>query len=164
MSAKSSLTDSPVGFLGRSARQREPFAAPVRKPAIPARLPERRRPRTVSRTRPPIAPLAVAPARVLPADCPVSDDGPGYRLGRWARLSLTLTTVAAAVLLVMSLLPASSTGVRSVTVQQGDTLWSIATDAAGEGDPRGVVDQIRALNGLGDGPLVEGMQLQVPAR
>jgi len=99
---------------------------------------------------------------VLPAECPASDDGAGYRLGRWARLSLTLTTLATAVLLVVSLLPASSTGVQSVTVQPGDTLWSIASAAAGDSDPRGVVEQIRALNGLTGGPLVEGMQLRVP--
>jgi hypothetical protein len=103
-----------------------------------------------------------AAARVLPAECPASDDGPGYRLGRWARLSLTLTTLATAVLLVVSLLPASSTGVQSVTVRPGDTLWSIASAAAGDADPRGVVEQIRALNGLTDGPLMEGMQLRVP--
>jgi len=77
-------------------------------------------------------------------------------------LSLTLTTLATAVLLVVSLLPASSTGVQSVTVRPGDTLWSIASAAAGDADPRGVVEQIRALNGLTDGPLMEGMQLRVP--
>ena len=98
-----------------------------------------------------------------PAECPASDDGPGYQLGRWARLSLTLTTLATAVLLVVSLLPTSSTGVQSVTVQPGDTLWSIASAAAGAADLRDVVEQIRVLNGLGgDGPLVEGMQLRVP--
>ena len=164
MSVQTSITDGPVGFVRRSAPRVAPTGAPrsPRPPRISGPDVERRRSRTVARSRPPIALPSSAPARLLPVECPASDDGPGYRLGRWARLSLTLTTLATAVLLVVSLLPASSTGVRSVTVRPGDTLWSIASTAAGDSDPRGVVEQIRALNGLDDGPLVEGMQLRVP--
>ena len=164
MSVQTSITDGPVGFVRRSAPRVAPIGAPrtPRPPRVGGPDVERRRPRAVSRTRPPIALPPSVPGRVLPAECPASDDGAGYRLGRWARLSLTLTTLATAVLLVVSLLPASSTGVQSVTVQPGDTLWSIASAAAGDSDPRGVVEQIRALNGLTGGPLVEGMQLRVP--
>jgi nucleoid-associated protein YgaU len=164
MSVQTSITDGPVGFVRRSAPRVAPTGAPrnPRRPAVPGPDVERRRPRTVGRTRPPAALPPAVPARVWPAECPAGDGGPGYRFGRWARLSLTLTTLATAVLLVVSLLPASSTGVRSVTVRPGDTLWSIASAAAGEANPRGVVEQIKALNGLTGGPLVEGMRLRVP--
>jgi nucleoid-associated protein YgaU len=166
MSVQTSITDGPVGFVRRSATRVAQTGAPwtPRSPSTPGRDLDGRRSRSAARTRPSIALPPVIPARVLPAECPASDDGPGYRFGRWARLSLTLTTLAAAVLLVASLLPASSTGVQSVTVRPGDTLWSIASAAAGDADPRGVVEQIRALNGLSDGPLAEGMLLRVPTR
>ena len=70
-----------------------------------------------SNVRPQLAPGCPEP---LPA-------GPGYRMGRWARLGMTLTVtlavvVAAATLLGRSGSPASDL----VTVEPGDTLWSVA--------------------------------------
>ena len=53
-------------------------------------------------------------------------------------------------------------GAQSVVVQPGDTLWSIAADAAGTGDVRAVVDRIQALNGLQGTILVPGQVLDLP--
>jgi nucleoid-associated protein YgaU len=53
-------------------------------------------------------------------------------------------------------------GVQSVVVQSGDTLWSIATEAAGTDDVREVVDHIQELNGLEDAVLIPGQVLELP--
>jgi hypothetical protein len=53
-------------------------------------------------------------------------------------------------------------GVQSVVVQPGDTLWSIAGDAAGSADVRDVVDRIQELNGLRGTVLMPGQVLQLP--
>jgi LysM repeat protein len=53
-------------------------------------------------------------------------------------------------------------GDSSVVVRSGDTLWSIAADAAPEEDTRAVVDAIMAVNGLDDVGLAPGQVLQLP--
>jgi nucleoid-associated protein YgaU len=53
-------------------------------------------------------------------------------------------------------------GVQSVVVQPGDTLWSIAGDAAGTDDVRQVVARIQELNGLHGTVLVPGQVLELP--
>ena len=53
-------------------------------------------------------------------------------------------------------------GVSTVVVQPGDTLWSIALQAAPDEDPRGVVDEIVDLNGLGGVGVVPGQVLELP--
>ena len=51
----------------------------------------------------------------------------GYRVGRWARLALTVTVAAAAVVVSMALASsAAAPRMVDVTVAPGDTLWSIA--------------------------------------
>ena len=52
----------------------------------------------------------------------------------------------------------------AVTVQPGDTLWGIASSVDPGADPRGVIAEIRELNGLAQSGLVPGQVLQVPAR
>jgi Tfp pilus assembly protein FimV len=47
-------------------------------------------------------------------------------------------------------------------VQPGDTLWSIASDAAGSGDVRQVVYLIQERNGLRDTVLIPGQVLELP--
>jgi Tfp pilus assembly protein FimV len=53
-------------------------------------------------------------------------------------------------------------GDSSVVVRSGDTLWSIAADAAPEEDVRAVVDAIIAVNDLPGVGLVPGQVLQLP--
>jgi nucleoid-associated protein YgaU len=48
----------------------------------------------------------------------------------------------------------------TVTVQPGDTLWSIALDVAPNHDPRAEVDQLAQLNHLGQGSLSPGQVLR----
>lgn len=49
-----------------------------------------------------------------------------------------------------------------VTVQPGDTLWSIASDVAPKSDPRDVVDRIVDLNQLPTAELRAGERIAVP--
>ena len=52
---------------------------------------------------------------------------------------------------------------RTVTVQSGDTLWSIAERSAdGSADIRRLVYEIQELNDVKAADLVDGMQLKVP--
>ena len=53
-------------------------------------------------------------------------------------------------------------GQSSVTVESGDTLWSIASSVAGDSDVRLVIDQIRQLNRLRSADIVPGQVLQLP--
>jgi LysM repeat protein len=50
-----------------------------------------------------------------------------------------------------------------VTVEQGDSLWTLAARVAPDNDPRDVVAQIRDLNDLSSSGLVPGQQLVLPA-
>ncbi len=49
-----------------------------------------------------------------------------------------------------------------VTVEQGDSLWTLARRVAPDNDPRDVVAQIRDLNDLSGAELVPGQQLVLP--
>jgi LysM repeat protein len=49
----------------------------------------------------------------------------------------------------------------AVTVQTGDTLWSIAREVAPNRDPRAVVDQLKARNHLAGNALTAGQTLDV---
>ena len=49
-----------------------------------------------------------------------------------------------------------------VTVQQGDSLWTLARRIAPDNDPRDVVAQIRDLNDLTSSELQTGQQLVLP--
>ena len=52
---------------------------------------------------------------------------------------------------------------RTYVVEAGDTLWAIASQVAGDRDPRRVVEQIQAGNAVDAGSLQPGMVLHVPA-
>src|SRR4051812_45850329 len=58
--------------------------------------------------------------------------------------------------------PGRPTPVRTVVVDQGDTLWQIAAASAGSGDIREMVHRIENLNALPGPGLVEGQRLAVP--
>jgi LysM repeat protein len=79
--------------------------------------------------------------------------------------SVGLLLAALAVVLILGLRSApeseGSAPTRTVVVQPGDTLWDIA-EAAGDGDPRELVGEIRAINGLDDAVIRPGQELRLP--
>jgi hypothetical protein len=88
----------------------------------------------------------------------------GYRMGRWARLTLTITVLAAIAVVTVSLMVGSAPrALVDVTVGPGDTLWSIANQAAPDRDPREVIEEIRALNLVPSDVLPVGIVLRVPS-
>jgi LysM repeat protein len=109
---------------------------------------------------------SVGAASVLAASIHVAAAGSvadGYRLGRWARLALTVTVVLAVIVLTVTLAAGSSTSTLvDITVGPGDSLWSIAAAAAPDRDPRAVIDEMRQLNGLSGDVLYVGAVLRVP--
>jgi LysM repeat protein len=50
-----------------------------------------------------------------------------------------------------------------ITVQPGDTLWSIATRVAPNADPRVTVQRIVDLNGMSGTAIASGEQLKLPS-
>jgi nucleoid-associated protein YgaU len=107
--------------------------------------------------RPHVESVGVAPA-------PLRLTARGRRLA--AVLAVTAGVGTAAV--VGSVVHASGTGAlhlageSSVVVRSGDTLWSIASSVAGDGDVREVVARIREVNGLAGSGLVPGQVLTLP--
>ena len=57
--------------------------------------------------------------------------------------------------------PVPATAPAEVVVAPGETLWSIAERVAPDRDPRGVVDQIRRINGLPSGDVQAGQTLRL---
>jgi nucleoid-associated protein YgaU len=156
-----------------------PAADVVEVPAVRhgAAHPSRRSPSRVGACRPRAAfgsgarPSAPPSRRLEPAAAGVRSNraarGPG-RLRRARRLAVVLA-LAAGVALGSWLAPLLSgggglqlAGESSVVVQDGDTLWSIATSMAGDADVRVVVDEIQRLNHLDGTALVPGQVLQLP--
>jgi len=94
---------------------------------------------------------------------PIESDG--YRIGRGGRLTLTVLALATLALIVARLVAALSAGVAEpvdVTVRPGDSLWSIAAQAAPDRDPRAVIDEIRELNRVTGDVVRVGEVLRVP--
>lgn len=85
---------------------------------------------------------------------------------------LVLSAVVATPVLAMSLLLASPGALAEsapvandfeyITVLSGDTLWSIAETVDPTGDPRDVVAEIMALNGLSSAQLIPGQDIAIP--
>lgn len=75
-------------------------------------------------------------------------------------LSIALGAIAGTVIGVDPLPEGTST----MVVQSGDSLWSIASQVAGQGeDPRPMLEQIAELNGLQSPLIASGQTLVVPA-
>jgi hypothetical protein len=53
---------------------------------------------------------------------------------------------------------------RYVTVESGDSLWSVAERVAPNADPRDVIADLVSLNGLESSVVSPGQQLAVPAK
>lgn len=87
----------------------------------------------------------------------------GFGPGRWVRLGTSLSLVAAAVIVTVSLVSTGTTrGIAEVTVGAGDSLWSIAQHAQPGADPRLLVEQIKRLNSLHGDAVMIGAVLEVP--
>jgi nucleoid-associated protein YgaU len=88
------------------------------------------------------------------------------RRGMAVLTSLALAIAAVFVMVAWLSAPAGAdvTGVPGapavVTVQSGDSLWSIAREVAPSRDPRAEIDHLRNLNHLGEQPLVPGQTLR----
>ena len=101
-----------------------------------------------------------------------------------ARVRLRLTRRGRAVLMALIALPivvgalvfalnggvAAATGEQNhatfqyVTVQPGDSLWSVAERLAPNADPRNVIADLVSLNGLESAVVTPGQQLAVPVQ
>ena len=105
----------------------------------------------------------VAKVSAVAARSAVEPRTEGYQMGRWARLALTMTALAAVVVVVVSMTAGSAPqALVDVTVTPGDTLWSIAGQAAPDRDPRDVIEEIRQLNDMTGDELPIGVVLRVP--
>ena len=87
--------------------------------------------------------------------------------GRILLFAATILTLVGLVVAFGQLAGASDTSgpesaTATVTVQSGDSLWSLATAAERSADPRETVERIRELNGLDDSVIVPGQRLVVP--
>lgn len=121
-----------------------------------------RRPPARSRVRGGLAPRPL-PAQPARAASPVRLT----RRGRVLLLVLLVAALSATFVLGRSAAQGSTMGVQpppaaQLTVQPGDTLWSIARGLAPGRDPRPVVDQIRRLNRLDRDTLRAGELLLLP--
>lgn len=112
-----------------------------------------------------VAVPVVAPAAARPAS------SGGLRLTRRGRVLLVvlaLAVITALMIVFGSGTAATSdagdiTGTTNVTVQPGETLWSIAGEANPGGDIRDTMDDIVKLNSLVDGETLQmGTKLAVP--
>ncbi|HVD29317.1 MAG TPA: LysM peptidoglycan-binding domain-containing protein [Mycobacteriales bacterium] len=137
----------------------EPAAVPAA-PLAPPVSPSRSGPHT------PVAPPHSAGVRL------VRPARPGLRLTRRGRVVaglLVLLAVTAAVLLAVGRAqsvgldpaPVPASAPAEVVVAPGETLWSIAARVAPGGDPRAVVDRLRALNHLPSGTVHPGQRLRL---
>lgn len=112
------------------------------------------------------------PARPLSRADEVEARSPGVRLTRRGRLLVTLVVLIGLIAAVVAGAASVAAGSASsadaaptttvVVVQPGQTLWELAAGAAGGGDTREVVRQIRLLNGLTGSGVVPGQALTVP--
>ncbi|SDP12731.1 LysM domain-containing protein [Nakamurella panacisegetis] len=140
-------------------------AGPAPRTAAGQRAVSRRRARTVGVRRPPsgLLPSSHRTSAVVTADRGDQVVEREFAMGRWARLTTTVSLAAAAVIVAVAMLSsAQAAAVVDVTVHPGDTLWSIAQQADPDADPSSVIDQIRRLNGLDGDVVAAGAVLKVP--
>lgn len=114
------------------------------------------------------------PVRLRPAGARVVRPArPGLRLTRRAHVLLGLLAALAAAVAVIAAsgrvealdetAPVPASAPAEVVVAPGETLWSIAERIAPDRDPRGVVEQVRRLNGLPSGDVQAGQRLRLRA-
>jgi LysM repeat protein len=124
-------------------------------------------PGSVGPNRPAVLPAPLATITVLRPPSARSVAAP-VRLTRRGMVVLALAVVALGAALVwVAALSAPSSGTAPargpavVTVQSGDTLWSIAQRVAPQSDPRAEVATLQRLNQLSGVGLTPGQQLRV---
>lgn len=117
------------------------------------------------------APVTIRP-RLTGVASPAAHLAPRLRLTRRGRA--VLTTLAAAPLVIAAAIlglqsggavandTAASVSFETVTVAPGESLWSIAERLAPNADPRDVLLEIVALNGLPSSQVHPGQQLALP--
>lgn len=155
------VAGAPVRSVGRRRPRRTEEALAAREREL-ARRRRRRQGRALvvdraTAERPPVGP---SPRRVVEPG-----QREGYRIGRWGRLTLSVLALATLVLIAARLvagLTAAAMAPVDVTVRPGDTLWSIAAQAAPDRDPRAVIDEIRELNQVSGDTVRVGEVLRVP--
>lgn len=111
--------------------------------------------------------LALVPASPVAA---VESQSVTLRLTRRGRLAVT-TMVASALVLggavgaqqAMAESQATARPTQTLTVEPGQSLWSIAVAAVPDADPRDVILDIQRLNDLSTSQLVAGQALVVPS-
>lgn len=109
-----------------------------------------------------------APARPAPSGRKHGAPARLTRRGRWVVTLLILGALLGLSLAVGSVSVATgergtAPATEKVVVDQGDTLWGIATEVGGPGETRAVMYEIEKLNHLESSALVEGQELLVPA-
>ncbi|RIJ69577.1 LysM peptidoglycan-binding domain-containing protein [Nakamurella silvestris] len=129
----------------------------------PVDLPARRRTRFPDTRRPASGLLPSGAGRAaVPCERPVLVEQ-GYRMGRWSRLAATLAVTFAGVgVLLAAVLGNSPVRTSTITVQSGDTLWSVARQISVQEDPYRVMQQIEDLNAGDQSVLLPGTLLTVP--
>jgi nucleoid-associated protein YgaU len=157
----------PVPAPGRRPASVRPGARGVPAAAVPPLPAARPAQDTSVRCRPLPPPASYRAASGRPAPGPLRLT----RRGRLVLLALALCLGALLAALVGPHLggPGSArgdglelAGARSVVVEPGDTLWSIASSVAGDGDVRAVVDALQEVNHLPGPGLAPGQVLQLP--
>ena len=126
-------------------------------------------PRQSEWSRPPLHPTPTPTPTVLSGTRPGAEpDTMPLRLTARGRVVLLVVAAALGFSIVVAAWFGASSAHRpaplarpaSVTVHDGDTLWSIATRVAPNHDPRPVVDQLRRINHLAGVNLVPGQVLR----
>ena len=83
------------------------------------------------------------------------------------RIKVGRVIIVLAILLVVGMKAAyggARTGTEQLTVQPGQTVWSIAAERYPDDDTRSMVGEIVKINHLGEVPVYAGEKIQVPAR
>ena len=130
------------------------------------------RPVRIPTQRPAVLPAApaVLPAQRAPRPAARPSGQGSVRLTRRGRIVLTLLllglVLGALVVFSGQSVATGETGApvptRTVVVGEGDTLWDIAAEVAGDGDIRETVHEIEQLNSLPGPALVVGQEIAVP--
>ncbi len=182
MSAPAEIS-APAGMSAEAARTTsstvrsvERTSAPAAAP--PAAAPRAAAPRAAGSLRPVRAPGAASHARARSSSRRSSRDTrssvrPRLRLTTRGRLLLLALLVAFTFLLLSlgrgatgqaSTEPPNGPVARSVVVQPGQSLWSLARQLDPAADPREVVARLRDMNALSSDRLAAGQTLLVPLR